>query len=262
VGIYPSPVRVGTDSDWQAIRLGKVHGCGLRTGGHMVCWGQDTSSELGDGLTANVGWPPVDLGTGWTAVGPGHEHTCALYGGTIRCTGRDGYGQQGNGATTVAQTTFLPATTSFTDFSAVDSGEYVSCALRAGGLYCWGNGTDGRTAMGFTGNTNTPSQYNTDTDWQTLYMGARTGCAIKTGGALFCWGKNGSGQVGVNSAATMFSYPVEVWTSGPWTDAAPGEWSTCGIKTDGSLWCWGWNQYGEVGDGTYARAYPSAVAFP
>jgi hypothetical protein len=76
-------------------------------------------------------------------------------------------------------------------------------------------------------------------------------CAIKQDGSLWCWGNNFYGQLGNGRSGIgeMSSIPVQVMSSGVVAVSAGG-FHTCAIKQDGSLWCWGWNQYGQVGDGT------------
>ncbi|MFZ8804266.1 MAG: RCC1 domain-containing protein [Candidatus Calescibacterium sp.] len=77
-------------------------------------------------------------------------------------------------------------------------------------------------------------------------------CAIKQDVSLWCWGNNFYGQLGNGRSGIgeMSSIPVQVMSSGVVAVSAGG-FHTCAIKQDGSLWCWGWNQYGQVGDGTW-----------
>jgi alpha-tubulin suppressor-like RCC1 family protein len=75
-------------------------------------------------------------------------------------------------------------------------------------------------------------------------------CAIKTGHTVWCWGDNGNGQLG---DGTTTGNPVPVQVSGhatDWAAVSDGLGHTCAVKTDGTVWCWGWNIDGQLGDGT------------
>jgi alpha-tubulin suppressor-like RCC1 family protein len=78
-------------------------------------------------------------------------------------------------------------------------------------------------------------------------------CARKGDRTLWCWGANGDGDVGDGTTATPKPAPVEVTALGASVaEVAAGLRHTCARTGDGTLWCWGYNKYGQVGDGTTA----------
>jgi alpha-tubulin suppressor-like RCC1 family protein len=88
-------------------------------------------------------------------------------------------------------------------------------------------------------------------------------CAVKTDGTLWCWGGNLSGQLGSDSIAVLptaqTSDPVQV-TGTTWKSVSAGQSHTCAVTVDGTLWCWGDNSEGQLGDGTEdSESTPVAV---
>lgn len=89
----------------------------------------------------------------------------------------------------------------------------------------------------------------TTTGWAQVSSGAYHTCAITTGGQLWCWGQNSSGQVGDGSTSNRDA-PVQVGMGATWAQVSAGYVHSCAVRTDGTLWCWGSNSYSELGDGT------------
>ena len=77
-------------------------------------------------------------------------------------------------------------------------------------------------------------------------------CATRTGGTLWCWGWDNYGQLGIGSDTDQ-ELPQQVTTpaTGGWASIAGGFQSTCSIRADGTLWCWGDNSYGQLGIGNH-----------
>jgi len=87
---------------------------------------------------------------------------------------------------------------------------------------------------------------------QSVLAGGNHNCAVKTDHTLWCWGNNFSGQLG---DGTTTNNPVPVQVSGhttDWATVSPGQGYTCAVKTDHTLWCWGWNPDGQLGNGSTA----------
>jgi alpha-tubulin suppressor-like RCC1 family protein len=89
--------------------------------------------------------------------------------------------------------------------------------------------------------------------WQLSAGGSHT-CAVTTDDRGFCWGSNGAGQLGVGSIwEPVFStLPIAVTGDLPFKQVAAGQYHTCGVTTDGRLYCWGAGNHGQLGDGTLA----------
>lgn len=92
--------------------------------------------------------------------------------------------------------------------------------------------------------------------------GAQHTCAVTTTGALYCWGRNDEGQLGIGTT-TYSSHPVLVSALSAVQSVALGEHHSCAITTAGALWCWGQNKYGELGNGTKINGLtPAQIKMP
>lgn len=86
--------------------------------------------------------------------------------------------------------------------------------------------------------------------WQSVSAGGLHTIAIKTDGTLWAWGINVNGQLGDNTIVFDINTPIQIGTATNWQSVSAGLNYTVAIKTDGTLWAWGYNNYGELGDGT------------
>jgi rubredoxin len=129
-----------------------------------------------------------------------------------------------------------------------------SAAIKTDGtLWVWGNGDYGAIGDGTFGNVHKSSPVQTiagGTNWKQVARGYNTNAAIKTDGTLWTWGRANQGALG-DPGQTSASSPVQTIAAGTnWKQVAIKFWSVAAIKTDGTLWMWGANLYGQLGDGT------------
>jgi alpha-tubulin suppressor-like RCC1 family protein len=232
------PVQESTGgTDWVRISASD-NACAIKTDGTLFCWGNNEYGQLGNNSTLESHVPVQEStrATDWAAVSANGGRTCALKtNGTVFCWGYNGPQLDTNlidfSTVPVQESTFA------TDWAAVSAGDLYTFAIKTNGkLFCWG-GPD-------------PAQEYTDaTDWANVSSGDLYRCAIKTNGTLFCWGNNDKGQLGNNS--TEYGHiPVQESTGATdWTrvSAGCGD-TTCAIKTDGTLFCWGNNMFGQLGN--------------
>ena len=118
-----------------------------------------------------------------------------------------------------------------------------------GTLWSWGsNYTDGQLGDDITYYKSSPVQtVSGGTNWKSVAAGAYNSAAIKTDGTLWLWGYNAFGQLGTNSTERRSS-PVQTVSGGKnWKSVSGSAYHTAAIKTDGTLWTWGWNEYGQLG---------------
>lgn len=257
-----TPVDVtGLTSGISAVVTGQNHSCALTTGGGVQCWGDNQYGQLGDGSASAYSATPVNvsgLSSGVSSIAAGEHHTCAvLSGGGVRCWGRNGNGQLGNGQTSNSNVPVNVCTdgptcgTLLSGISAVAGGEFHTCALTTGGgVQCWGYNVEGQLGDNYASGWQSliPVQVSGLSSGVTaITAGSRHTCAI-VGGAAMCWGYNNDGQVGDNSTNNRF-VPVSVNGLGSGvTIINAGYEFTCAVASDAAQ-CWGNNLVGQLGDG-------------
>jgi alpha-tubulin suppressor-like RCC1 family protein len=296
----PSPVEAtALGADVVEMRSGNAHSCARKSDGTVFCWGTNGGGQLGDGTLAERNVPKLVDGLGSvTRVAGGGAHTCARKSdGTLWCWGDNSHGQLGNGTimgssacsdTKLAcESRPVQVTTLGGAVDDVSAGFWNTCALKSDHtVWCWGfnlygqvgDGTVGSSACGDGNNWCHPAPAQVTalgTDATEISVGRMHACARKKDGTLWCWGFNGAGQLGIgaalatdacaNALPACKTAPAQVTTLGNdvVTVSASSGFHTCAVKTDNSVWCWGENVYGQLGDGTYTqRSLPVSLADP
>jgi alpha-tubulin suppressor-like RCC1 family protein len=179
-----------------------------------------------------------------------------LIDGSARCWGDNTYGELGNGADGTTAGSGVPVTVSgvTTAIVAVAS-SYKTCALTGSTIRCWGINGFGDLGDGTLGNSPVP----------VTVLGVTTGtavapsCAALTGGTVQCWGRNSFGQLGNGTTADSW-VPVTVTGIATGAVVSSGDDAhSCAVLTDGTVQCWGYNYYGQLGNGTKGNLAHSAV---
>jgi hypothetical protein len=261
-----SPVPLVTLGDVNVVVAGALHSCAIKTDGSLWCWGKNGNSQLGAGQAGDNG--PVQVGAigkPVADVAAGQFHTCAVkMDQSLWCWGANMKGQIGNGAGNTEQApTALRGT-----WALVTAGELHSCGLKTDGtLWCWGNNADGQLGLGDagTGTEGTPVAVVTPLDMgvKAITAGGRHSCALKVDDTLWCWGANESGQLGRGTTSPSEGQPAAViGFDGPVRAIAAGQAHTCAITLCDTLYCWGSNAAGQIGDGnaTVPAKKPVAIA--
>jgi alpha-tubulin suppressor-like RCC1 family protein len=131
----------------------------------------------------------------------------------------------------------------------VDLGENCSASIKNDGtLWTWGGNDAGQLGDGTVINRSSPVQIGASTDWATVGGRNRTFAAVKTDGTIWSWGRNNHGQIGDNSDIIFNrSSPVQIGALTNWSKVEAGFYNFSAVKTDGTLWSWGRNSYGQLG---------------
>jgi alpha-tubulin suppressor-like RCC1 family protein len=248
----------GGATDWAAVDAGGDTTCARKTTGRLYCWGRDEQGEVGDGGANNGPHPaPTEVAGGftdWTAFSAGKFHTCARRAtGRLYCWGYDGYGEVGDGGANTNR--FAPAQVSggFTNWTAVSAGGHHTCARKSTGrLYCWGRDADGQVGDGSANNGAHPVPTEVAggaTNWQAVAAGGFHTCARRASGRLYCWGLNSSGQLGTGNLVPRPDPREVVGQFTDWMGLTAGFRHTCARRSDGRVWCWGDDDFGQVGNG-------------
>jgi alpha-tubulin suppressor-like RCC1 family protein len=263
---------VGPIGQSRVIAAGFNHTCVIKLG-FVYCWGYNGYGNLGDGTTTSTNSmpaTPVKLADGSylknvESIDASANSTCALTAaGAMYCWGYNGYGELGDGTTTNRSVPTLVSGLS-SGVSYMMTSVAHTCAVKTNGsLYCWGLNDNGQVGDNTSTQRNSPVQVITApntpiADVIQVSGGWKHTCAIKVGGALFCWGYNGNGMVGDNSVSSRWMPTAVVGMSSGVTDVSAGYYNTCAVK-NGAAWCWGYNGNGQLGDGTVTqRQVPVAV---
>lgn len=238
--------------------------CGVKSDTTGWCWGANDHGQLGDGTTTQR-TSPVQVSGAWTMIVPansGGYHTCGIKtDGTAWCWGYNGFGQLGNGTTTDSGNPVQVSGTG--SWASVSPGYINNCGIKTDGtVWCWGYNGSGQLGDGTATQRTSPVQISGGgTTWSKLSMGYATPCALKTDGTAWCWGNNGSGQAGNTNPNDQVKVPTQVassaaYTGSSWADISTGTSSSCGIRDDSTVYCWGTNSYGRLGDPYFGRIIP------
>lgn len=205
-------------------------------------------------------------------VSAGSQHTLLIKtDGTLWSWGDNASGQLGLGDNTDRNSPEQIG--SDNDWIFVSAGTSRSYAIKMNGtLWGWGNNMYGVLGDGLTVDRKTPIQIGRDNNWQTVSAGSGHTIAIKLDGSLWAWGQNiyenfgsfnASGQLGLDDSVTRFiNVPTRVGTETDWKMISAGGFHSLAVKTDGTLWAWGANPHGELGNGTYWNGYkPKQIGF-
>lgn len=259
---------------------GDDHTCAVRTDGTIWCWGYAREGQLGDGTGGDddqMRTSPVRVHRGSSVlrdmvkVAAGGSHTCAVRDdGRVLCWGYDGSGQLGDGhhgsdLRRYSAVFVRRGSGHLTGVKAVTAGGEHTCALRSNGtVVCWGYAEFGALGDGTTGDTNHVRTKAVGVRRGSGYLdrvvaiaaGDRHTCALRRDRSVWCWGEGSWGQLG-DGKSGMGHHRTKATRvrrgSGYLTKAsgiAAGSNHTCARRTDGTAWCWGSAEYGQLGDGT------------
>jgi alpha-tubulin suppressor-like RCC1 family protein len=250
-----SAIQVGTLKTWRQI-VGSENGgvnftAALKTDGTLWTWGYNQYGQLGNGTTTNYS-SPIQIGTltNWKTISCGNSHTVALKtDGTLWAWGYNFNGQLGNGNTTYYSSPIQVG--SLTTWKQIATGQITTYAIKTDGtLWAWGRNALGELGNGNTTDYSSPIQIGSLTDWKIISSGYSAVAAIKTNGTLWVWGRNDFSQLGLNVAGAtipFYSSPTQVGSLTDWKTVSI-TYTAAAIKTDGTLWTWGFGQ--ALGNGT------------
>jgi alpha-tubulin suppressor-like RCC1 family protein len=248
-----TPQPILTNATWQAVSAGANHTVALREDGTLWTWGYNFSGQLGNGTFTSANTPqPILTNATWQAVSAGGAHTVALRAdGTLWTWGYNFSGQLGNG-TFPSTNTPQPILTNAT-WQAVAAGDSHTVALREDGtLWTWGSNHAGELGNGTHASALTPQPILTNVTWKAVAAGANHTVALREDGTLWTWGGDFFGQLGNGSKGTLTSAntPQPILTKVTWK-AVAAAYHTVALREDGTLWSWGRNDSGQVGNGTF-----------
>ena len=262
-----------------SIHPGGRHTCALDTAGRAYCWGDNSSGQLGDGTIAGNAEPPrvrpqaVTGNYRFTMLQSGAFHTCGLVSdGTAYCWGSNASLQLGDG-TRVLSGGIAPAPVAVAgglQFATISTGAHHTCAVTASGTaYCWGRNDFGQLGDRTLEWRGAPTPVAGGLTFTSLSGGYEHTCGVVDDDTAYCWGADFAGALGAPKTETCLGYaekpcnrtPRAVTGGIPFTSISSIDETTCALVSDGSAYCWGYNYFGQVGDGTTInRSAPALVA--
>lgn len=227
--------------------------CAVVSGGAVDCWGYGYGGQLGNGTTTNSDVPVSTGITGAKTVVEDYEGNsfCALFtSGTIDCWGVGSQGDLGNGGTSNSDVP-VPVESITTATSVVGGLDGFCALLSTHTIDCWGYGGSGQLGNGTNTNSDVPVAVETISNASKLVAGQTYFCSLLSTGHVDCWGANNDGQLG-NGTTTASDVPVAVKKITTATSVISGteSFTDCALLSSGAVDCWGYNVYGELGDGT------------
>jgi alpha-tubulin suppressor-like RCC1 family protein len=247
-----------------AVSAGAEHSCALTVEATVWCWGSGAAGQLGNGRLGVATEPgPVLSGVRFRAVSAGQGHSCALAeDGAAWCWGWNPYFQRGNSVDTA--TARPVAVSGGHRFAAIDAGSNHTCALKDdGSAWCWGNNRYGQLGDGTTTTPGEPMPVMTDLRFDAITAGGQHTCGLArvAGPNVYCWGLNTVGQLGAGSDHVLVTTPVPTAAAVRLSRISAGFDHSCGVAPDATLYCWGGNAWGQLGNGgAFPAGLPGATA--
>lgn len=225
------------------ITVGESHACALLDDGTTACWGGNDRGQFADGVGNNYLRATVlSFVRPAVHIAAGSFHTCVEHADqSVSCWGE------------TAQN-LAPVQVGTITVDSASVGYRHSCALVGTTPYCWGGNFYGELGDGTTTPRATPARVMDGGFAFTAISAGNTHTCGLTGGNVRCWGQNSTGQLGIGSTTARNVPTLVTALSGTFTQVSSGYQSTCARRDDSTVWCWGANSYGELGDGTMTQS--------
>ena len=247
---YSSPKQVGSLAGWSSIAGGNYHTLATKIDGTLWSWGENSLGQLGLNNATSYSSPKqVGALTTWLQVAAGYDHSIAVKtDNTLWAWGNNNFGQLGQSDTTIRSS---PVQIGGAVWSYVAGGNNFTVAIRTNGSI-WAVGSNGQGQLGRGNITNYSNivQIGALTTWSTAACGGQGHTiALKTDGTMWTWGYNFQGQLGLGNSGYYAnrSSPTQVGALTTWSNVAGGNTHTLAIQTSGTLWSFGNNTSGQLG---------------
>ena len=256
------PTQMGTLNNWVFISAGSDFSAAIKADGTLWTWGENTYGQLGDGTfgaTQNKSTPvQVGTDTNWLIVSAGNNHTIAIKtDGTLWAFGQNNTGQLGDG--TNIDKAFPVQVGTDNNWQSISASLHSVALKNNGSLWTWGLNTNGQLGDGTVVDKNTPINIDPTNTFNKIARGIQHVITERSNGTLWSNGLNISGQLG-DATVIAKSIPTAVNTVVNTWRLITSRFSHCaGIKTDGTMYMWGSNLYGQLGNGATASAVSTPV---
>jgi len=251
--LFSHPVEMRSISKATAVAIGWAHACVILSDGKVMCWGDNSTGQLGDGTTTNSTTPiKVKDISNASALTTGVAHTCVvLSDGTVKCWGTDSFGGGGKiyGFSSLAPIEIEDISNALS----VAAGRNHTCALLSDGtVKCWGS-----NILGQLGNTkkffsSLPLQVEGVSSAIAISAGSFHTCTLHSDGTVRCWGACLTGPP-KGASVPVSSIPLTVKEISNAVAITCGDAHSCALLSDGTVKCWGANETGQLGGGIRSK---------
>ena len=247
---------------------GYAQSCAVTADSHLYCWGSNYQGQIGNGVATIPATTPtsptlVSALPSASTVACGNNYTCAASAsGEAYCWGSDWTGQlglgPGDGGAPPDQYTPLQVS-GLSGVTAIATDDRTTCAIASGSVWCWGANDYGQVGDGTMTTRYAPVKLSLSSA-TSIALGEEHACAVASG-AAYCWGRDDHGQLGDGKSKPSSPTPALVNGLNNVVAVTAGEFHTCALTEPGAVWCWGDNEWGNLGDGTVMteRDVPVAV---
>lgn len=246
------PTQIGTN-DWKLISAGSAFSVAIKNNGDIYTCGQNNYGQLGDGTLINKNtFNLIYSGTNWKLISSGANRTIVIKNDdTLWGWGSNSSGSLGNGTIiNILTPTLINANNNWKTVSC--GGGHTLALKNDNSLWCWGQNDHRQIGNGNNINQLIPIQIGTSTNWKMISGGGIYSLALKNDNTLWGWGTNTYGQLGNGLSGGDIHVPTQANINTDWVKifASPLGSSSMAIKNNASLFAWGYNSDGQLGDGT------------
>jgi len=273
------PKKIGREENWVKVSTGEYHTVAIKSDGTLWAWGRNEYGQLGDGTT-NPNYIPKQIGddSSWVKVSTGPNNTFGIKSnGALWAWGYNGFGQLGDGSFDDSLVP-KPIGDAFDNWIKVSSGYFDTLGIKSKNyqtgdsmnsikqnttLWAWGDNGDGQFGDGSFNRSLVPKQTGDAVNWIEVSVGFSHTIGRKSDGTLWAWGLNNHGQLGLGESTPRSLVPKPIGSDNNWRKVSAWSFdSTYATKSDGTLWAWGYNYVGQLGDGTKDNRYEPVRIFP
>ena len=241
--------QIGSSPNWEKVDQSLL----IKSNGTLWGYGGNSFGQLGTG-GLNGSATPVQIGidNDWENIVSGESTSFAVkVDGSFWAWGKNNHAQFGNGKN---KSKILPinSSASWKDVSNSNGSfnDHVSAIKTDGTLWSWGLNGNGQLGDGTQFTTQyLPVQAGSDTNWSSISNGYQFSISIKSDGTLWGWGRNLRGQLGLGYTSFNVLSPLQIGLDSNWQAVVTGSNFSLGLKKDSTLWSWGHNSDGQLGNG-------------
>lgn len=254
IPIYGGNADAAAPGNEPQLVAGYYHNVGLTTNGSVWGWGGNEKGGLADGTNVNRSIPVAAQGmTGVASIAAGVRQSFAIKkDGTVWAWGSNNYGQLGDGTKTDR---WLPVQIAIGDVASLSGGiGYHTLALKKDGtVWAWGDNGNGELGDGTLTDRSVPAEIPGLANMIAVSAGGYHSIALKADGTVWAWGLNSSGEMGNGTESVAQTTPVRVSGLDHVVAISAGNYHNLALKENGTVWAWGDNDWGALGDGTTTK---------